>query len=252
MRSVDPRRVPDWGWTIVLTVATALAFGLLFAIGPAGPAGSFAFPGVTIAVGLGAGLLAHRGADLLGVVAGTVLAFEVLAAVEVAQHGGFPGTITMMLGIALVPGVFAAAVGGIVLGIRRTVGGRGIPAMLWRGAAILAVFVGFAGLYVLATSRPAAANSYRVIGERDLVITVTGGNATWCRITSATETQADVTVGAACVSLILGPTTAVGIPTDLAVHLAQPLGARIVRNEGGGVVPQAPRTPPPSARVWPA
>jgi hypothetical protein len=75
---------------------------------------------------------------------------------------------------------------------------------------------------------------------------VTGGNLTWCRITNVLETEADVTVDAACVNLWLGPQTAVGIPTTLAVHLTRPLADRIVRDVFGYPVR---RDPPPSHAI---
>jgi hypothetical protein len=233
---VDPSQITGWRWTAVVAVVTVAVFGLLLVLGESNPAGTFSFPAGMVAIGVVGGLLARRTADLLGVLAGIVLALEALALREVTEHGASIQTFSIMLGIALVPGVFAAGLGLAILGVRRAVGGVGGRALLVRGAAIGVVLAGLAALYVFLASRPTRIDSYRVAGDREIIVTVIGGNATWCRLTSVAETATDVTVGAACVSLILGPTTAVGIPVDLPVKLAQPLADRLVRDLDGGVV----------------
>lgn len=245
---VDLRRIPDWGWTAAMAVATMLTLGLMFVLGPSGPFGTFQFPGTMIAIGLVAGLLARRTADLLGIVAGTVVFFEVLGVREIAQRGASFSILTYMFGTALVPGGFAAIIGLIVLGVRRGLRRVNVRSALLQMAGVAVVIGGLASLYVLGASRPSHAGVYRVTDERNIVITVTGGIASWCRVTSVKETTAEITVGAACVSLILGPTLAVGIFMDLPIHFERPLADRIVRNEDGSVVR---RHPPPVHAIDP-
>jgi hypothetical protein len=237
---VDLRNVTAWRWTAVLAVFTVALFGLLWVLGESNPAGTFSFPAAIIAVGVIGGLLARRTADLLGVVAGIIVVFEAIALREVADHGSSIATFTLMLGIALVPGGFAAGLGLIVLAVRRAIRGAGPRAVLLRGAAVSAVLATLAVGYVLAATRPARVDAFRLTGGQEIAVTVTSGTATWCRLTSVTEAAADLTIGAGCVSLILGPTTAVGIPMELPVRLSQPLADRLVRNVDGSVVPQMP------------
>jgi hypothetical protein len=218
----------------------------MFAQAQSGIGGTFGFAGTVIAIGIFGGLLARRAMDLLAIVAGMVLVFEVVAVREITEHGGPLSILGSQLGTALIPGGVAALIGLIGLGVRRGVRRAGVRSLVLQGAAVLVVFSGLAWLYVLGASRPSRADAYRVTGERDVVVTVTGGLSTWCSVSSVVETAVDVTVGTACVSIILGPTLAVGIPTDLAIHLDQPLGDRIVRNPNGTVVP---RNPPPDHAI---
>jgi hypothetical protein len=237
---MDPRRIEGWGWTALVAAGTALVLGLSIALGSSGPAGAFTFPAAVILIGIASGLVARRAADLLGVVAAVVLVFELLAVREIAEHEAPLQTLNGMFGIALIPGGFAALLGLIVLGVRRAVRRAGIKSVLLQGAAIVLVLGGLGTLYVIAAGRATRIDTFRVTGERDITVTVVGGSASWCRVTSVGETTADVTIDAACVSLILGPTTAAGILMDLPVHLAQPIGDRIVRNLDGSVVRQVP------------
>jgi hypothetical protein len=230
------RRIPDWAWTVVLAILTIVAFGVAFVVGDSGPFGNFGFPGLILSIGLGGGLLARRAADLLGIVAGTVIVFEIMAVQEVALRGSPLETLIYMFGTALIPGGFAAVLGLVVLGVRRLLGRIGVRSVLLRTAGGVGAFVGLGVLYVLVASTPTNVGTFRVTGERDIVVTVVSGPSSWCRVTSVRETAADVTVAAACVSLILGGTTAVGIFVDLPVRLGEPLGHRIVRNQHGGIV----------------
>lgn len=141
---MDLSRIPDWGWTVVLGILSMVAFGLMFVLGPSALGGTFQFPGTVIAIGLLGGLLARRAADLLGMVAGIVLVFEVLAVVEIAGHGAPLETLRFMAGTALIPGGFAAIVGLIVLGVRRGLRRAGVRSGLLRAAGVAVVFVGIA------------------------------------------------------------------------------------------------------------
>jgi len=75
---------------------------------------------------------------------------------------------------------------------------------------------------------------YRVVGDRELVIGVTGGKGSWPRA-HVDEDQASVTITASLFDWSLGlPQTAVGIPLELPVTLDGQLAERIVRDGSTG------------------
>jgi hypothetical protein len=101
-------------------------------------------------------------------------------------------------------------------------------------AVVIVVIVAVSVAMVAFGGRAVRIDYYRVVGDRELVIGVTGGKGSWPRA-HVDEDQASVTITASLVDWSLGlPQTAVGIPLELPVTLDGPLAERIVRDGSNG------------------
>ncbi len=117
-------------------------------------------------------------------------------------------------------------------------------------ALLIALFAA-AWLGIVARRYEAPINSYRVVDDRTIAVLVMGGRRTWCRLTNIAETASEVRVSGECIDWLPLPGTALGIPVDLTVQLAQPLNDRVVRHGDGvpvrlQVCPNDYCTPSPS------
>jgi hypothetical protein len=98
----------------------------------------------------------------------------------------------------------------------------------------LVALVAVAWLVLVAKNYSTPISSYRVVDDRTIVVQVTGGHLSWCRLTSTVETAADIRVSAECLDWLPGPGTALGVFYELTVRLSQPLNNRVVK-DGVGV-----------------
>jgi hypothetical protein len=86
-------------------------------------------------------------------------------------------------------------------------------------------------------------NWYRVDAPSELTVGITTGPSGWWRVTDVRETPDTVTITVHSLELNFGPQAAIGYPRELAVHLAQPLGDRVVFDGLGQAVFRQPSTP---------
>lgn len=71
------------------------------------------------------------------------------------------------------------------------------------------------------------ADSYRLIDEDTIVVESVSGSATWTRVTDVRESTDAVRITIKSLSAPV-PHTAVGVPIEFVIDLAQPLGDRVV------------------------
>ena len=101
-------------------------------------------------------------------------------------------------------------------------------------AVVIVVIVAVSVALVAFGGRAVRIDYYRVVGDRELVIGMTGGKGMWPRA-DVNEDQASVTITASLFDWSLGlPQTTVGIPLELPVTLDGPLAERIVRDRSNG------------------
>lgn len=78
--------------------------------------------------------------------------------------------------------------------------------------------------------------SYRVVDDQTLSVQVRAGSRWWCRLTNTAETIADIRLSVACLDWLPLPGDAGGYPHELTMHLAAPLGDRVVLDGDGAAV----------------
>lgn len=100
--------------------------------------------------------------------------------------------------------------------------------------AAVVVIVWFVALTRLSTSRVSA---YRVVDEWTIVVQADGAPRTWTWISEMRETASEVRLAARSFEWLRLPGAATGLYAELTVHLAQPLGGRVVLDEDGEPVP---------------
>lgn len=111
------------------------------------------------------------------------------------------------------------------------------------GIAVVAVFIAAWFAFVV-RDYPVGIDSYRVVDDQTLSVHVTAGRTSWCRVTAAAETAADIRVSAACLDWLLLPGNAGGYPHELTARLAAPIVDRVVRNSDGvAIVTRGAATP---------
>lgn len=103
---------------------------------------------------------------------------------------------------------------------------------LFLGAAVLAVG------YLLFGIGPQPIDWYRLDTPDSMTVTISTCANPWIRLTDVTETPSSVTVVVRVFCLQLGPGSAVAYLHDVSVHLAQPLGSRLVYDGTGQEVPE--------------
>jgi hypothetical protein len=108
------------------------------------------------------------------------------------------------------------------------------------------VVVGLVVVLALAALRllyqPLALESYRVLDPATLVVTGFGALTARTNLSDVTETDSTVSIRVDAFTFELGPSTAVGHPLDVVVHLQTPLGDRVVIDGSTGhEVPAAPQ-----------
>jgi hypothetical protein len=91
--------------------------------------------------------------------------------------------------------------------------------------------------YLLVVIGPQPIDWYRLDSPDSMTVTVSSGTNPWIRVAGVTETSTSVTVDIRVFDLQLGPGTAAAYRHDVSVHLAQPLGSRIVYDGTGHEVP---------------
>ncbi len=79
---------------------------------------------------------------------------------------------------------------------------------------------------------------YRLDAPDSMTVTISTGRAPWIRVAGVTETPTSVTVDLMVFDLQLGPGTAAAYRHYVSIHLAQPLGDRIVYDGTGQAVPE--------------
>ena len=117
--------------------------------------------------------------------------------------------------------------------------------MAWVAIGLFLGAIALAAGYVLIGLGPHPIDWYRLDAPDRLTVQVTTGPVGWTWVAGVTETPGTVTVTVKSLDLGLGPGAAVGYPRELAVHLAEPLGSRLV-DDGTGREVQRARCPPPA------
>lgn len=81
-------------------------------------------------------------------------------------------------------------------------------------------------------------DSYRVLDQRTIAVTVGVGPRSWTRVTNVTETPTEVRIKVESLSLPIPlPGTADLELRDLTISLADDLGARVVQDANGQAIP---------------
>lgn len=75
---------------------------------------------------------------------------------------------------------------------------------------------------------------YRVVDDQTIVVQVVAGRRSWCQLTKAEETAAQMQFSAKCTDWLPLPGTAVGQTHEFTVRLREPLNDRVVV-DGDGV-----------------
>ena len=103
--------------------------------------------------------------------------------------------------------------------------------------ALIVVIVIRSNATVLANSSPRM-DSYRLVDDRTIILTVAVGPRSWTRVTRVTETPTDVQITVeSLVFPIPLPATAHLELRELTISLADDLGTRVVRDADGLAVP---------------
>ena len=111
-----------------------------------------------------------------------------------------------------------------------------IPRKVW-----LAVVLVLLGVLVAAQNSTVAfpyMNSYAVVNQRTITVSVGVAPCSWTRVTNVTETPTEVRVKVETLPCpIPGPSTAALAIRDLTVSLATDLGSRVVKDVNGQTIP---------------
>jgi hypothetical protein len=113
---------------------------------------------------------------------------------------------------------------------------RRVPRKLWLAVALVVL-----GVLLLAQNSTVLVpfmDSYNVVDQRTLVVTVGVAPCSWTRVTNVAETPTDVRVKVETWPCpILGPSTSELARRELPVFLAADLGTRVVEDATGQAVP---------------
>ena len=113
---------------------------------------------------------------------------------------------------------------------------RRIPRKFW--LAVVLVVLGVGLLVQNSTVLVPFMDSYTVVDQRTLVVTVGVAPCSWTRVTNVAETPAEVRVKVETWPCpILGPSTSELARRELTVSLAADLGTRVVEDATGQAVP---------------
>jgi hypothetical protein len=111
-----------------------------------------------------------------------------------------------------------------------------VPRKLWLAVALVVVL----GVLLLAQNSTVVVpnmDSYRVVNQRTIVVTVAVAPCSWTRVTNVTETSTEVRVKVETLPCPIPlPSTAELDRRDLTVSLAADLGTRIVLDANGQAV----------------
>jgi hypothetical protein len=251
------KRTPLWRWTALLGATSLLVFGLVLAVVSGGPGWPLVPMVAVLLVAIAGGAVARRWVDIAALGVGLAIAIEAQAIITALQPGAPSDLPLLMLSVAGISGVLLTILGSIAFFLGPRFDGPAFDSLsrtlkaprlgcLGRLAAGLVVAFAAGWMYANVSGQPVSLDSYRVVGERDIAVTVASGKLTWCRPTKVAETVTEVTLEVVCTSFQLGPGTADAVPTEVAIHLDQPLGDRTVRDSDGRAVQ---RIPPPSHAI---
>lgn len=108
-------------------------------------------------------------------------------------------------------------------------GKRRVSGLLTLAAvATVALVVAAAGFVLQGIDSVRFIDWYRVDQPSELTVAVTTGSSGWWRVTAVQETATSITITVRSLEFQFGPQSGVGHTRELAVHLAQPLGDRVV------------------------
>ena len=249
MTSVE--RTPSWRWTAIAGAASLVVFGLVLAAVSSGPGWPLVPMVAVVLVAIAGGAVARRWLDIVALGVGLAIAIEAQAIVTALEPGGSSDLPLLMLSVAGISGGLLTILGSIAYALGPRFDGPEFDSLsrtvkaprlgcLGRLAAAMVVAFALGLVYATVSGQPVFLDSYRVVGERDIAVTVAAGKLAWCRPAKVAETPSEVSLEIVCTSFQLGPGTADAVPTEVAIHLDQPLGDRIARDGDGRAVQQIP------------